>query len=102
MRSPWKGPFIDPRLNRDSLISKPPYGDKKRRQPVMIHTHLRGTSIPSFLADHRVAVHTGNTYRSFVCRKFMVGHRFGEFIVSKKLGRIIHLKKKKKKKKGKK
>jgi len=74
MRSPWKGPFIDPRLNRNLFISRPPYGDKKRRQPAVIHTHLRGTTIPPSFVNNRIAVHTGNVFRCFVCRRFMIGH----------------------------
>jgi len=83
MRSPWKCSFIDPRINRNSLISKAPYGDKKKNNPANIHTFLRGINIPNFLKNQRIAIHTGNTFRSFFCRKFMINHRFGEFIVLK-------------------
>jgi len=51
---------------------------------------------------NRVAVYTGRTFSSFVVKKPMVGHRFGEFIVTKRLGHSIHKPKKKRKGKGKK
>lgn len=107
MRSPWKVKFQDPRLNRASFGSSIDIGSttsaKTTNKRIKIktanfHTHLRAAIIPSSTINQRVAVHMGNSFKSFVVQKFMIGRHFGEFSLTKKLGKYIHTHKKKKKK----
>jgi len=98
MRSPWKIQFVDPRIERLSFSTPPPKHLSPSRKRAIAHTYLRGASIPNSALNKRVAVHTGHYFVSFIVSRFMLGRRFGEFIVTKKLGRKIHMTKKKKKK----
>jgi len=107
MRSVWKIPFLDPRILRNSFSLPPPFlpfTRKKKQKVPAAHTYLRGSVIPSekSLLGKRVAVYNGRQFSSFIVKRFMFGHKFGEFIVTKRLGRIIHTPKKKKKGKAKK
>jgi len=96
MRSPWKIKYFDTRVNRDKFFTPPPVSYKNR--PAVAHTYLRGALIPPAILNYRFAVHTGNTFKSFIVRPFMIGRRCGEFVVTKNLGKQIHITKKKKKK----
>jgi len=57
----------------------------------------RSAVIPKFYVKKRIGIYTGRMYHSLIIRRFMVGRRFGEFSVTKKLGTSIHLKQIKKK-----
>jgi small subunit ribosomal protein S19 len=46
--------------------------------------------------NKRVLVYSGLRFVSILIREIMVGHKFGEFVVTKSLGGKIHTKKKKK------
>lgn len=100
MRSAWKTKFFDPRLFRSSFLSPPPEHlvSSKKLRPASAHTYLRGAAIPSLALNKRVAVYNGITFTSFIVKKFMVGRKFGEFSLTKKIGPNIHISKKKKKK----
>jgi len=53
--------------------------------------------IPSML-NRRIHIYNGKKPTAVLIKKTMLGLRLGEFIVTKKLGTKIHLRKKKKKK----
>jgi len=100
MRSPWKVKYFDTRVNRDTFFTPPPFSFKGR--PAIAHTYLRGSFIPPAIVHSRLAVHVGNTFKSFIVKPFMIGRRCGEFALTKQLGKQIHITKKKKKKNKKK
>jgi len=86
MRSRWKGVWLNLKVN----IFKKPY------------LYARNSTIINSYIGKRVYVHTGKSFFSFLVRPLMVGHKFGEFAVTKRLGSLIHenIKKKKKGKKS--
>lgn len=87
----------DPRLNRNSFLTST--NNVQGNRVVFAHTYLRGARIPLKVLDKRVAVYNGRNFSSFIVRKFMLGRKFGEFALTKRLGEVIHEKIKKKKKK---
>lgn len=64
--------------------------------------YCRNSVIPESYVGKEVKVYNGNRFISLEIMRRMVGCKFGEFVVTKKLGKAIHNKKKKKKNKGKK
>jgi ribosomal protein S19 len=87
---------FDPRIFRSSFLTPPPSHLAPRAKGAKCHTYIRSARIPFFIIGERVAVHTGRFFSSFIVRHWMCGHRFGEFVLTKKLGPKIHLKKTKK------
>jgi len=82
-RSLWKGPFID-----GSLIKQPTKGQ--------IHIWSRRSVIlPQFIHE-KVVVYNGKSFVPVQITEDMVGHKFGEFAMTRK--RAVHKKKVKKKK----
>lgn len=88
----------DPRINRKSFFTS--VNRVQNDRIVDAHTYLRGAQIPFSALDKRVAVYNGKKFSSFIVRKFMLGRKFGEFALTKRLGEIIHEKIKAKKKKN--
>lgn len=91
-----KHKIIDPRIFRDSFNNPP---NSFERKPSICHTYLRGARIPLSCLSKRVSCYNGQKFLSFIVRPFMIGRKFGEFCLTKRLGAKIHEKKKKKKKK---
>lgn len=60
---------------------------------------LRGSIINPTLIGRVIYIYNGKTFNRFVIRKEMVGHKLGEYSITKTLGNIS---KKRKQKKGKK
>jgi ribosomal protein S19 len=90
--------IIDPRIFRESFNNPPTTFERK---PSVCHTYLRNARIPSSCLSKRVSCYNGQKFLSFIVHRFMLGRKFGEFSLTKRLGAKIHEKKKKKKKKGK-
>jgi small subunit ribosomal protein S19 len=82
-RSLWKGPFID-----GSLIKQPTKGQ------IRIWSR-RSVILPQFIHE-RVVVYNGKSFVPVQITEDMVGHKFGEFAMTRK--RAVHKKKVKKKK----
>jgi ribosomal protein S19 len=80
MRSKWKGLLVNKGL--------------EYRQKVAIKE--RGLVVPDLLMGRRITVYNGRKDFSYIVRKEMVGHKFGEFAMTKALGAIHQDKKKKK------
>lgn len=78
-RSSWKVPFI----NKTSKFSKP----------------SRFSTVTAYFLDKKLKIYNGIWFLSVLVKSNMLGHKFGEFSVTKKLGRDIHQKSKKKKSK---
>lgn len=90
MRSVWKGNYSDTAFDESILILK------KRRPKSLIILPARNSTILKPFVGRKFAVHNGQTYARFTAKDFMVGHKFGEYSLTKKMGRLIHQKKKKK------
>jgi small subunit ribosomal protein S19 len=79
----WKGPFID-----GSLIKQPTKGQ------IRIWSR-RSVILPQFIHE-KVVVYNGKSFVPVQITEDMVGHKFGEFAMTRK--RAVHKKKVKKKK----
>tara|TARA_B100002051_G_C16736041_1_gene641251 strand:+ start:2200 stop:2454 length:255 start_codon:yes stop_codon:yes gene_type:complete len=82
-RSVWKGPFVDASVLQHSF-------DKR----IYIWSR-RSVIIPQFI-NQQVYIYNGKTFVSLLVTEDMVGHKFGEFAITRK--RALHKKKVKKKK----
>ena len=82
-RSVWKGPFVDASVLQQSF-------DKR----INIWSR-RSVIIPQFI-NQQVYIYNGKTFVSLLVTEDMVGHKFGEFAITRK--RALHKKKVKKKK----
>lgn len=76
-RSVKKGPNIDERL-RTKVLKQKESGDRKP-----IKTWARASHIPPEYVGHRLAVHNGRTFIEFFVTEAMVGHRLGEFSLTR-------------------
>lgn len=82
-RSLWKGPFVD-----NTLLQTP------MRASVLIWSR-RSTVLPQFV-HQKVLIHNGKRFVPLHITEDMVGHKFGEFAMTR--ARAVHKKKVKKKK----
>ena len=78
-RSLKKGPWCDPKL-----LEKV----KKLRPGQIIKTWCRDSSIFPEMVGHTIAVHNGKTHIPVLINEDMVGHKLGEFSLTKKV--VIH------------
>ncbi len=74
-RSLKKGPFIDPRLQKKVAAAK--QGDQ-------IKTWSRGSSISPQMVGLTFLVHNGRTHVAVFITENMVGHKLGEFALTRK------------------
>jgi len=77
MRAKWKGIFVDKRTLESLKIFN------------------RSLTITLDFLNKRVLVYNGLRFVSIAIKEAMLGHKFGEFVLTKKLGGVIHVKKKK-------
>jgi len=85
-RSSKKGPYVDPKLLRKVLVQKNT-GDKTQ-----IKTWARASQIPPEFVGHTFGVHNGRIFVPVYVVESMVGHRLGEFSVTRTFrshGRIV-------------
>ena len=76
-RSLKKGPYIDPTLlERIEELNR-------TRQKKVLKTWSRRTQIPPEFVGHTVAVHNGKKFIPVYVTENMVGHRLGEFAVTR-------------------
>jgi small subunit ribosomal protein S19 len=79
MRSVWKGPFIDDKvLHEIYKLQK----ENKRKVPIKIKSK-ESVIFPSFVGL-TFSIFNGRSFANLVISETMVGHKFGEFIVTKK------------------
>ena len=76
-RSSKKGPYIDKRL-LEKINKQKAGGD---RSP--IKTWARACQIPPEVVGHRLAVHNGHVFIELFITEAMVGHRLGEFSLTR-------------------
>ncbi|NCN53022.1 30S ribosomal protein S19 [Candidatus Wolfebacteria bacterium] len=76
-RSSRKGPYVDPKLLKK--ISKLRAGDG-----TVIKTWSRDSEISPEMVGFRFGVHNGKDFIEVSIKEEMVGHRLGEFSITKK------------------
>lgn len=82
-RSIWKGPFVDPGVFNKPFTSRTRIWSR------------RSMVLPQFEGE-RVQVHNGRRFVFLKVTEDMIGHKFGEFAMTRT--RVVHKKKVKKKK----
>jgi small subunit ribosomal protein S19 len=88
-RSLWKGPFVDTYLIKNIVFLQ-----EKNTKRLKIWSR-RSYVLPQFVG-HTVEVHNGKDFISLEITEQMIGHKFGEFAMTRK--RALHKKKDKRKK----
>lgn len=76
-RSVRKGPFVDPHL-----VRKVEALDASRERRVIKTWSRRSTIIPDFVG-HTIAVHNGQKFVPVFITENMVGHKLGEFALTR-------------------
>ena len=76
-RSLKKGPFVD-----DHLMAKVAEGNKKGDKRVIKTWSRRSTIIPD-MVGHTIAVHDGRKHVPVYISESMVGHKLGEFALTR-------------------
>lgn len=90
-RSIWKVPYIHNMFFTNMLKNKK-----------IFNVWHRSSTIPAYFLNKKFKVHNGIWLLTVNIKSLMIGHKFGEFAFSKRMGKEIHFKKnnKKKNKKG--
>lgn len=79
MRSIWKGPFIDKQILKEiDKLQK----EGKKRVPIKIISK-NSVIFPSFVGLN-FSIFNGKIFTNLIVSEAMIGHKFGEFIVTKK------------------
>ena len=79
-RSLKKGPFID-----ESLMKKIQKLNESNKKEVVKTWSRRSTIFPDFVG-HTIAVHNGKDFVPVYVTEDMVGHKLGEFALTRKCG----------------
>ena len=79
-RSLKKGPFVD-----ESLMKKVQEMNKSSKKTVIKTWSRRSTIYPEFVG-HTFAVHNGKEFIPVYVTEDMVGHKLGEFSMTRKFG----------------
>ena len=79
-RSLKKGPFVD-----ESLLKKVENMNKENKKTVIKTWSRRSTIFPAFVG-HTIAVHNGKDFIPVYITEEMVGHKLGEFALTRKFG----------------
>lgn len=85
-RSTKKGPFIDAKLMKKVLMQK------QTGEKLAIKTWARACQIPPEFVGHTFSVHNGKNFINVFVSEAMVGHRLGEFSLTRTFrthGRIV-------------
>ena len=87
-RSSKKGPYVDQKLLKKVMAQK--QTDEKKREP--IKTWARASQIPPEFVGHYFLIHTGRDFKEVFVDESMVGHRLGEFALTRTFrghGRVV-------------
>ena len=79
-RSLKKGPFVD-----EHLMKKVQELNKTGKKEVIKTWSRRSTIFPAFV-EHTFAVHNGKEHVPVYVTEDMVGHKLGEFVLTRKFG----------------
>ena len=97
MRVSWKIPVVLKIFNKKNCLNKLSWVVFFTKNP-----NIRNLTIPSTLIGKTLYIHNGNIFNYIYISSKMVGHKFGEFSITKTLGKDFHLARESKKKKKKK
>ncbi len=98
MRSKWKGPFIDFLFLRKKRF----YQNDKKKNPFRLKSlaftlRSRRSTILPFFENIPLKVYNGNKYIWIPTKLYHVGHKFGDFVLTKQKCSFRNKKNKKKK-----
>ena len=79
-RSLKKGPYVS-----KSLMKKIQKLNESNKKEVVKTWSRRSTIFPEFIG-HTIAVHNGKEFIPVYCTEDMVGHKLGEFALTRKFG----------------
>ncbi len=85
-RSSKKGPYIDPKLLKKVMQQK----EKGDKSP--IKTWARDCTVAPEFVGHTFLVHSGKDFKEVFCSEAMVGHKLGEFAITRNFrghGRMV-------------
>ncbi len=85
-RSSKKGPFVDPKLMAKVMKQK------QAGQKTPIKTWARSCTIAPEFVGHTFSVHQGKNFVEVFCSEDMVGHKLGEFAITRNFrghGRMV-------------
>ena len=76
-RSVKKGPFVDKKLQKkiDEL--------NRSREKKVVRTWARRSVVPPSFVGHTIAIHNGNKFIPIYITENMVGHKLGEFALTR-------------------
>jgi small subunit ribosomal protein S19 len=93
MRSKWKFVYSNVKIDRAILAQS-----RKKFSQSLVKVYDRGSTILPLFIGQRVLVHQGMRFVKYLIKEYMVGHKFGEFALTKHIGEQIHITKKNRKK----
>jgi small subunit ribosomal protein S19 len=99
-----KIPFVDYKLytavlNNESILAT---DLKQANESVTVSlTKSRSSTIVSNFVNRIISVYNGKTFKRIKIKENMIGHKLGEFVLTKNLGSSIHNSEKNRKKKEK-
>ena len=79
-RSLKKGPYINVSLEKKILDMN------ERAKKTVVKTWARASMISPYFLGHTVAVHNGNKFIPVYITENMVGHKLGEFSLTRRFG----------------
>ena len=85
-RSSKKGPYVDPKLMTKVMKQK------HSGQKTPIKTWARNCTIAPDFVGHTFLVHQGKEFKEIFCSEDMVGHKLGEFALTRNFrghGRMV-------------
>ena len=89
IRSKWKGVYCNKVIFRSTdYVSENLISTKMQEKNVKHFIWQKNSTIPIFFNNKRVCVYNGKRYHSFLINSNMLNFKFGEFVITKKLGRI--------------
>ena len=102
MRSPWKKFYVDFNFKkvfikteidkREVVVDTIEQEIKKEVGPLFIDN--RATTILKSMVGRKAGIHNGRDYMGLTIKEYMVGHKFGEYIATRKVGKDMHFRKK--------
>ena len=83
-RSSKKGPYVDPKLLKKISKLSAKGGSVSGGKPVVIKTWSRNSEISPEMVGYIFGVHNGKDFVEVLIKEEMVGHRLGEFSLTRK------------------
>lgn len=90
MRSRWKFVYVD-----NLTLSNFQSVGKKKKSRSLVYAARNSTILAKFIG-FKVMVHQGKKFVQYTVKDSMVGHKFGEYALTKRIGINMHLLGKKK------